>query len=296
MGLKSYNDFDLKNGYLCTVTDCRIDHAHEQPQKTLSESRIKLQMYMQECGLMVDGVWGETDILFPFAVYEAKKKVSSFDQARNQIYHACRTYLAMMDDLARVPSDVSKYQTEGSKQQQIFALMSCGYKWEVYAVWQFFGSCVRQLSKLRLEPYLRCLQFIETIWEGDIRNFSGSYDLICIVDQIHDFAITQHRQYVISHLEPWLIRAEEIMTLRLSQQLDQIEKLEIGEFLDSLDYGLLDTSSEIHTYQPEWVKLKELSKRVRNTKAAQTRKRNLLSRSQGHTSEIITQTSSNISN
>jgi hypothetical protein len=143
MGLKSYNDFELKNGYSCTATDCKIDHTHHQPHKSLLERRIEIQMNSQQSGLIVDGVWGKTDIFFPFAVYEAKKRTTTYEQAKHQIYHACKTYLAMIDDLARDPTDVSKYQSKESKHHQIFAFISCGSYWEVYTAWQYFGSCVR---------------------------------------------------------------------------------------------------------------------------------------------------------
>lgn len=37
------------------------------------------------CGLIVDGVWGKADIIFPFAVYEAKKRAVKYKEAENQI-------------------------------------------------------------------------------------------------------------------------------------------------------------------------------------------------------------------
>jgi len=55
-------------------------------------------------------------------------------------------------------------------------------------------------------------QTVETIWEGDVKEFSRAYDLICIVDQIHDYAINQHRSYVMQHLEAWYARHEALPT------------------------------------------------------------------------------------
>jgi hypothetical protein len=101
-----------------------------------------MQMRNPKSGLIVDGEWGKTDILFPFAVYEAKKRTTTYDHAKSQIYHACKSYLGMMDDLARDPTDVSKYQSKESEHHQIFAFISCGSYWEVYTAWQFLGSCV----------------------------------------------------------------------------------------------------------------------------------------------------------
>ncbi|KAL6415905.1 hypothetical protein AUP68_00111 [Ilyonectria robusta] len=42
---------------------------------------------------------------------------------------------------------------------------------------------------------------VETIWEGDVMHFSRAFQLICIVDQIHDYAFHQHRDFVMKHLE-----------------------------------------------------------------------------------------------
>ncbi|KAG7293521.1 hypothetical protein NEMBOFW57_003573 [Staphylotrichum longicolle] len=143
-------------------------------------------MHNPKCGLVVDGAWGKTDLVFPYAVYEAKKRGDGYDEAKQQIYHACRTYLAMLDDLVRDPDNVAEYQTEDSKKYQLFAFMSCGSYWEVYIAWNFFDSCL-----------------VETIWQGDVKEFTGAYDLICIVDQIHDYAVNDHREFVMKHLEAW---------------------------------------------------------------------------------------------
>ncbi|KAL6415906.1 hypothetical protein AUP68_00112 [Ilyonectria robusta] len=63
----------------------------------------------------MDGVWGKADILFPFAVYEAKKRAVKHEEAENQIYNACKVYMAMLDDLARNPNNVAEYQTTATK-------------------------------------------------------------------------------------------------------------------------------------------------------------------------------------
>lgn len=142
IGLRSYDNFFLKRGYTCDVKDCTQDHSRIQPDKRLSEKRLLDMMYNPECGLVIDGVWGKTELLFPFAVYEAKKRAMSYEQAENQIYHACQTYLAMLDDLARNPSDVSEYQTDTSSRYQIFAFTSCGSYWQVFAAYNLLDDCV----------------------------------------------------------------------------------------------------------------------------------------------------------
>jgi len=142
MGLKSYDDFLLKRGYVCSVSDCKEDHSTMQPDKRLWEHDLQTMMHDPECGLVVDGVWGKTELLFPFAVYEAKKIAGNFRQAEDQIYHACKTYLAMLDDLARNPNKVAEYQTEESSKYQIFAFASCGSYWQVFMVWNMLNDCV----------------------------------------------------------------------------------------------------------------------------------------------------------
>jgi hypothetical protein len=142
IGLKSYDDFFLKRGYVCSASDCEEDHSTMQPDKRLSEHDLQAMMHDPECGLIVDGVWGKTELLFPFAVYEAKKRPSHYQQAEDQIYHACRTYLAMLDDLARNPNNVTEYQTEESSKYQLFAFASCGSYWQVFMAWKMLDNCV----------------------------------------------------------------------------------------------------------------------------------------------------------
>ncbi|KIW14799.1 hypothetical protein PV08_07584 [Exophiala spinifera] len=239
MGLRSYDDFDITHGFNCHVTDCTEDHSGMQPDRTLLQDRLVAQMINHEGGLIVDGVWGKTDILFPFAVYEAKKG-ATIEQARDQIYHACRVYLAMLDDLARNPANVSEYQSRESKKYQLFAFLSCGAYWEVFVAWHFLNEC-----------------FVETIWTGNIKEFSRAYDLICIVNQIHAYAISEHRSFVIKHLEPWLSRAESFR----GAQMD-LSPLPSGE--DSVES--LESS-------PKWFVIKGASRRALSAKRAATRMR-----------------------
>ncbi len=142
IGLKSYDDYDMKRGYVCNLEGCEEDYSSLQPDKNLSQGALLSMMHNRLCGLIVDGVWGKTDLVFPFAAYEAKKRARSYEAAEEQIYHACRTYLAMLDDLARNPDDIEKYQTEDSTRYQFFALTSCGSNWQIFIAWNFFGDCV----------------------------------------------------------------------------------------------------------------------------------------------------------
>lgn len=105
-------------------------------------------MYDRQCGLIVDGIWGESNLIFPFAVYEAKKRASTWEQAEDQVYHAFKVYLAMLDDLARDPLNVTEYQSEESAHYQLFGFTSCGSYWKVYIAWNFLGDCVSSISNV----------------------------------------------------------------------------------------------------------------------------------------------------
>jgi hypothetical protein len=148
MGLRTFDDSDLKHGYTCELEDCQTNHESMQPSKSLLDSRIDDQMYDRRYGLIVDGVWGESNLVFPFAVYEAKKRASTWEQAEDQVYHTFKVYLAMLDDLARDPSDVTTYQSEESTHYQLFGFTSCGSCWRVYIAWYFLDGCVSITSNI----------------------------------------------------------------------------------------------------------------------------------------------------
>lgn len=52
---------------------------------------------------------------------------------------------------------------------------------------------------------------METIWEGDVCKISGAIELITIVDQIQEWAVTHHRDFVTKHLEAWFDHREKTM-------------------------------------------------------------------------------------
>jgi hypothetical protein len=89
---------------------------------------------------------------------------------------------------------------------------------------------------------------VETIWEADVKEFSRAYDLICIVDQIHNYAVSQHRKFVTKHLEPWLRRAEDFEEAQLKEM----------SYLD-----LFESSVKSLLPRSEWDLIKEASKKAR---------------------------------
>ncbi|KAL7946741.1 hypothetical protein V8C42DRAFT_364048, partial [Trichoderma barbatum] len=172
------------------------------------------------------------EIIFPFSAYEAKSS-NEFDSAvTKQIYDVCRTYLAMLDDLARNPNNVNEYQTKESSRFQFFAFTSTGSYWKVYVAWSFLEVCM-----------------VQKIWEGNIEEYPNALQLIYIMDQIHDYAIKHHVPFVLKHLEAWYAREDQNPVPRYPR-------------------------GDIPERQPRWLVLENESKKVKQEKSRETRKRN----------------------
>ncbi|KAH6623083.1 hypothetical protein F5144DRAFT_352850 [Chaetomium tenue] len=298
LGLTAYDtfDFNFSRDHVCTGPDCDVDHKTE-PDTRLSQDRLVAMMHTPECGLVVDGSWGNADIVFPFAAYEAKKRTISYEAARHQIHHACRTYLAMLDDLVRNPDNVAEYQTENSSKYQFFALTSCGSYWEVYLAWNFLDRCVSLIDPESTciahhgipFAYMYIQQHVETIWEGDVKEFSRAFDLICIVDQIHDYALNVHRPFVMQHLEAWHARHEKFLepegpspdTLRAANYGDGSAGMGSGATNGGNSHGFnrpiqIEKILNLAGFgkKPEWFNLKRASLERRTDKAQMTREHN----------------------
>jgi hypothetical protein len=148
-------------------------------------------------GLVLDGKWGENGLIFPWAVYEAKKADNSDKPAQRQVFQATQIYLGMLDDLARKPEDTDEYQSEQSSSlYQLFLFTSCGPKFTVRTAYNSLNRCM-----------------VDTIWTGDVRDEEAAFGLLCVMDQIQHYAITKHRDFVIRHIEPWL-QAREAYTAK----------------------------------------------------------------------------------
>ena len=105
----------------------------------LSRERLERLTLHPKCGLLCDPKWGETDLVFPFAVYEAKGWSGDCREARRQACQAASCYLDMLDNLARRPGPVGStkpYQTKTSHQYQVFALTSFGAHWHLLVGYQ----------------------------------------------------------------------------------------------------------------------------------------------------------------
>ena len=130
-GLATYKPHDYQNA----LASYDLDH-----------DRLQALMLNHECGLVSDPQLGQTDLVFPFAVYEAKGWSGDAREARHQACSAAATYLDMIDALAQYPAVYSRfpqlketpkfsqmppiYQATGHG-GQVFALTSFGSYWHI---------------------------------------------------------------------------------------------------------------------------------------------------------------------
>lgn len=101
----------------------------------LDHDRLEALLLHQHCSLISDPRWGDTNLVFPFAVYEAKGWSGDAREARQQACSAGAVYLDLLDDLARQPGMIGKksgaYQTPQSRNSQVFAYTSFGAHWHI---------------------------------------------------------------------------------------------------------------------------------------------------------------------
>lgn len=105
----------------------------------LNRERLERLLLHRKCGLLCDPKWGNTDLVFPFAVYEAKGWSGDCREARRQACQAGACYLDMLDNLVRTPGPIGSakiYQTKTSHKYQIFALTSFGAHWHLLVGYQ----------------------------------------------------------------------------------------------------------------------------------------------------------------
>lgn len=133
------------------------------------------------------------------------------------------------------------------------------------------------------------MQHVETIWEGDVADVSRAYDLICIVDQVHDYAVNQHREYLMKHLEAWHARHEKSLiptkpprsTLNAAVPLQEEKgagatdlQQDVSDDEEDEDDPFWNIFSKTLIGTPEWLRLKEGSIMTRQDMARQTRQQN----------------------
>lgn len=191
----------------------------------LSRERLERLLFHRKCGLLGDPKWGESDLVFPFAVYEAKGWSGDCREARRQACQGGACYLDMLDNLARTPGPVGSakvYQTKTSHQYQVFALTSFGAHWHLLVGYQrprqakeyagtegmsktvYVGNfCVSSAHQCKVLELTNSMQIFQRVWSTRVTNERAAWELLSLVDQIHLWAITEFRTFVTEHLKPW---------------------------------------------------------------------------------------------
>ncbi|KAM7204868.1 hypothetical protein V8F33_001457 [Rhypophila sp. PSN 637] len=110
-------------------------------------------------------------------------------------------YLNLLDALARKPGcDKGSYQEADGRNWQVFALTSFGAHWHLLVGYK---------RPRRLEEYsgvegMRDDVFIfQRLWSARVVTERKAWELLSLVDQIHDWGVTHFRDRVIRHLRPW---------------------------------------------------------------------------------------------
>jgi len=94
---------------------------------------------------------------------------------------------------------------------------------------------------------------------------------LCIVDQIHTFAMTTHRSFVTKHLEPWIQLAEE----ELSSFCDEDDGFPSDdEASSSFRLNVLNSGYDTSSSVPLWKELETSARLALSNKRSETRKLN----------------------
>lgn len=133
-GLSSYSFSD--------PDDEGVDARERRIRRSLQKDSLNISIYtFNEHSLIADGKWGECTILFPFAVYEAKKDQNSTVGVKIQLKLAFNAYLGMLDRLVRQPGNTEEHQSSQSAVFPIFGFTSNGRDWRMYV--GYLPNCAR---------------------------------------------------------------------------------------------------------------------------------------------------------
>ncbi|KAE8325000.1 hypothetical protein BDV39DRAFT_194658 [Aspergillus sergii] len=163
------------------------DYQNPLAEWDLDHDRLEALLLHRHCGLISDPRWGDADLAFPFAVYEAKGWSGDAQEARRQGCSAGAVYLDMLDHLARQPGKAGNrkraYQPAGGhSNNQVFVFTSFGAHWHI------------------LVGYKR--PRLDREYAGH-EGFSESVYLLSFIDQIHLWGVTDFRNSIINRLNDW---------------------------------------------------------------------------------------------
>ncbi|KAH7396561.1 hypothetical protein DE146DRAFT_657073 [Phaeosphaeria sp. MPI-PUGE-AT-0046c] len=170
----------------------------------LDSERLQALALHRDSSLISDPRIHESSLVYPFLVYEAKGWTGDAREARLQACAAGTAYLDMLDDLARRPGNAGKvegaYQFHDGRSAQVFALTSFGAHWHVMV-----GYRRPRLKREHANhPGMsKTVYLYQRIWSGLISDERKAWELLSLVDQIHEWGATTFRDYVIRHLKSW---------------------------------------------------------------------------------------------
>lgn len=133
--------FGLSSYFCSDPQDEGVDERERRIRRSLQRQRLASSIWtFNGHSLIADGKWGQCTILFPFAVYEAKKDQNSETGVKIQLKLAMNAYLKMLDRLARQPEKMEEYQSSRSAIFPIFGFTSNGNMWWMYV--GYLPNCV----------------------------------------------------------------------------------------------------------------------------------------------------------
>lgn len=109
----------------------RVDDGGDSILEPSRLQRLRFNTNIHVCGESSTR-YKTANVIFPFAVYEAKKHTASVHEAERQVAQGCDRYLGLIDNVVRDPMDSGAYQNKTSREYQMFAFTSCAASWKVY--------------------------------------------------------------------------------------------------------------------------------------------------------------------
>ncbi|KAB8214327.1 hypothetical protein BDV33DRAFT_196216 [Aspergillus novoparasiticus] len=181
------------------------DYQNPLAEWNLDHDRLEALLLHRHCGLISDPRWGDADLAFPFAVYEAKGWSGDAREARRQGCSAGAVYLDMLDHLARQPGKTGNrkraYQPAGGRSNnQVFVFTSFGAHWHILV-----GYKRRRLEREYAghEGFSESVYIFQRIWSGRVVTLRKAWELLSFIDQIHLWGVTDFRNTIINRLNDW---------------------------------------------------------------------------------------------
>ena len=238
-GLGTFQPRDYQRG---GMGDWNLDH-----------DRLEALLLHRSCGLISDPRWGDANLVFPFAVYEAKGWDGDPREARQQACSARAVYLDMLERLSKCPgkawdSSSDADQTVGSRNTQVFVFTSFGAHWHILVGYKRPRLEREYAGRKGMSESVYVFQ---RIWSARVVTERKAWELLSLMDQIHLWGVTDHRDFVIRHLKPWHDFAEKCYAHDVEQLLGCVDTA-----------GKFDPKTGMHGWRiperyillPEWIR------------------------------------------